>query len=105
MSDIKGEMPNGAFNIIIINEFNINLSPTATDVVMNRHIRIRQISIWVNLTKEASRMERFIRANTEKKFFDVENIRVNLEVNRIIVRANRSENNILLCCLIIKSVN
>ena len=61
---------------MIINEFNINLSPTATDVILNRHSRIRQISIWVNLTKEAGRMERFIGADTEKEFFNVEDIRV-----------------------------
>ena len=41
-------------------------------------------------------MERFIGVDTIKKFFDVEIIRVNLEVKRIIIRANGSKNDILL---------
>ena len=93
MRDIKGEMPNGAFDILIIDELNIDHSFPAIDVIVNRHIRIRQISIRVNLIEEACRVERLIWADTEKEFFNVEDIRVNLKVNRIIVRANGSKNN------------
>ena len=74
MRDIKGEMPNGAFDILIIDELNIDHSFPAIDVIVNRHIRIRQISIRVNLIEEACRVERLIWTDTVEKFFYVDNV-------------------------------